>query len=534
MDIAWARMRPDARLVTRWAFWMALLAVAAVVMLWARGDIDQSHVALTLLLVVLGGSAGGGRPLGFTLALLGFLLIDYSFQPPYGLISVDKPLDWVVLVAFVAAAFVATELMTRAREESEQARRRGDEIESLSLLGSQTLRHARPEDALLAITNLVQTTLEPRRTAIRLFDADGSLAAAIAASGGDPVEGEERLVELVASDDSPDRRAHAAAELVDGSVLRGPVGEVAPSQQIVALVVPLVVESRRLGLMLIGRHSMPHNLDGSRRRFLSALGYYAALGAERLRLTREAEHAHALREENRAKDEVLASVSHDLRTPLTTIKLLAHRATERGETSGESIEAEVDRLAALVTNVLDLSRIRAGGISLDLELNTAEDLVGAAMRRTTALTQDRSIVPHIDLSAPALTARFDFVQSLRIVGNLIDNALRFTPPGGVVDVEARRDDGSLAISVADRGPGVSPAERDRIFEPFYRPRSESPDGGHAGLGLSIARRLAELQGGSVTYESRTGGGSVFTLRVPAADDADLLPLEDVSAFQSVP
>ncbi len=503
-------------------------------MLWVRGEIDQSHVSLTLLLVVLGGSAGGGRPLGFTLAILGFVIIDYYFQPPYGLISVDKPLDWVVLGAFLAAAFVATELLTRAREESEAARRRGDEIASLSLIGSQTLRFARPEDALLAITDLVQEALHSRRTAVWLFDENGGLSPEAAAASGDAaIEGETSRLEMIAVDGSEDRAVFAAAELPDGSMLRGPLDHVGESHFIVSLIVPLVVESRRLGLMYIRRHGEPRELDAPTRRFLAALGYYAALAAERLRLAREMERANALREESRAKDEVLATVSHDLRTPLTTIKLLAQRATARGEASGESIEAEVDRLADLVTNVLDLSRIRAGGVRLDLELNTAEDLVGAAIRRAAGISQDRSIVPHLDFDSPALTGRFDFVQSLRVLGNLIDNALRFTRSGGAVDVHATREGPWIAIRVADRGPGIPTAERERIFEPFYRPRSESPDVGHAGLGLSIAKRLAELQGGGLTFEPRFGGGSVFTFVLPAAEASEPASAIETRALESV-
>jgi two-component system sensor histidine kinase KdpD len=534
MDIGWAATRSDRNLAARWAFWVGTLVVAAAVMLWVRGDIDQSHVSLTLLLVVLGGSAGGGRPLGYTLAVLGFLVIDYFFQPPYDLISVDKPLDWVVLGAFLAAAFVATELLTRAREESDAARARGDEIESLSLIGAQTLRFARPVDALVAITELVQDTLHSRRTAVWLFDESGSLAPApVAASGAEAIEGESNRLEIVAMDAADERTLHAAAELPDGSVLRGPLDRVAERHFIVSLIVPLSVESRRLGLMYIRRHGEPRELDAPTRRFLSAIGYYAALGAERLRLAREMELANALREESRAKDEVLATVSHDLRTPLTTIKLLAQRASARGEASGQSIEAEVDRLADLVTNVLDLSRIRAGGVHLDVELNTAEDLVGAAIRRAAGIAQDRSVVPCLDFDSPALTGRFDFVQSLRIVGNLIDNALRYTRAGGKVEVYATREGPWLAIRVADRGPGIPAGERERIFEPFYRPRSESPDVGHAGLGLSIARRLAELQGGRLTYEPRFGGGSVFTLTLPAAETTEPAATLESPALESV-
>lgn len=534
MDIASATTTTDRNLAARWAFWLGMLVIAASVMLWVRGQIDQSHVSLTLLLVVLGGSAGGGRALGFTLAILGFVIIDYYFQPPYGLISVDKPLDWVVLGAFLAAAFVATELLTRAREESAAARQRGDEIASLSMIGSQTLRFARPEEALLAITNLVQEALHSRRTAVWLFDETGILGeGAIAESGANAIDGETNRLEMVAGDTADERAAYAAAELPDGSMLRGPLDNVAESHVIVSLIVPLVVESRRLGLMYIRLRGEPRELDGPARRFLSALGYYAALGADRMRLARETERANALREESRAKDEVLATVSHDLRTPLTTIKLLAQRASARGEASGESIEAEVDRLADLVTNVLDLSRIRAGGVHLDVELNTAEDLVGAAIRRATGIAQDRTIVPHLDFDSPALAGHFDFVQSLRIVGNLIDNALRYTRPGGAVEVHVTREGSWLAIRVADRGPGIPAAERERIFEPFYRPRSESPDVGHAGLGLSIARRLAELQGGRLAYAPRFGGGSIFELFLPAADAADPASVGDARSYEAI-
>jgi K+-sensing histidine kinase KdpD len=345
------------RTAGRWLFWLVVLALTTMVLVAARADIEQSHVALTLLLVVLGGSAGGGRALGYALAILGFVLIDFYFQAPYGFLSVGKTLDWVVLVAFLASAFVATELVSQARDEAKTARR-------------------------LAV---------------------------------------------------------------------------------------------------------------------------------------EADQAAELREANRVKDEVLATVSHDLRTPLTTIKLLAQAAAGRGEPAAAEIEEQADRLAQLVTNVLDLSRIRAGGITLDLVLNTAEDVIAAAVSRTGGTVRDQRIVATVDLDEPALVARFDFVHTTRILGNLIDNALRYSPAEGRVEVTAVRNGAWLVIHVADRGPGIPMAERERIFDAFYRPRSIAPDAGHAGLGLSIARRLAELQGGTVDVSPREGGGSVFTLRLPGLE-----------------
>ncbi len=513
----------DVRLLWRWAFWLAMLTLATLVLLWTRPEIDQSHVALTLLLVVLGGSAGGGRPLGFALAVIGFVLIDYLFQPPYELLSVGKPLDWVVLVAFVASAFVATELLTRAREEAEVARRRAEEIASLARIGSETLRYARPEDALAAVANLVRGTIGAQRVTILVSNPGGTPWRLTAPDeAGDP-DADARVAALLENDQpTDDHTSRIAAIEPGGATLRGSIDAATDAQPMLALAVPLVVETRRVGVLVIGAGAAPLALDGAQRRFLAAIGHYAALGAERLRLSAEAEHAHALREENRTKDEVLAAVSHDLRTPLTTIKLLAQSAAARGEATAAVIEEQTDRLSQMVTNVLDLSRIRAGGVTLDLELNTAEDLIGAAISAAAGIVGNRIIETSLDLSDPPLAGRFDFVQSLRIVSNLLDNALRYTSDGKPVSIGSAREGGHLVIRVADGGPGVKSDDRERIFEPFYRSSSRNADVGHVGLGLSIARRLAELQGGTVEYEPRPGGGSIFSLRLAVADSSTLL------------
>jgi two-component system, OmpR family, sensor histidine kinase KdpD len=521
--------RIDLRLVGRWVFWCAMMALVAATLHSVRGEIDQSHVALTLLLVVLGGSAGGGRWLGFGLAIVGFVLIDYFFQPPYDQLSVSKPLDWVVLVAFLMSAFVATELLMRARDEANTARRRMEEIASLSHIGSEMLRFARPEDALAAVTTLVRHSMGATRATVRLWDASSGLGPVVSASDGErppSIESElaQRVIETPQSG-----TGQLTAMLADRSIVQGTIGSAGSSRPLVGLGVPLLVETRRVGVLVITTEGAGIELDAEKRRFLSAIAHYAALGADRVRLVEEARHAVALREESRAKDEVLAAVSHDLRTPLTTIKLLAQAAAARGEPNAAAIEDQTDRLAHLVTNVLDLSRIRAGGVMLDVELNTAEDLVGAAIRRAEGLLHDRRIEPHVDLSDPPPAGRFDFVQSLRILGNLLDNALRFTKPGDCVEIETASEGAWMVVRVRDRGPGVPPSERDRIFEPFYRSAIQvDGSSGHAGLGLSIARRLAEMQGGSLECEGRIGGGSTFTLRLVGADlhDAPLMPEEE--------
>ena len=286
------------------------------------------------------------------------------------------------------------------------------------------------------------------------------------------------------------------------------------------IAIPLGVRGRGVGVLTATRAS-GISLQPEQRRFLRVLAYYAALGAERVRLASRAEHADALRESARVKDAVLASVSHDLRTPLTTIKAMAHELASTGDERAQAIEEEADRLGTFVSAMLDLSRLDSGTPSLTIEPNEAEDLIGAVLRRVAGTTLGREVRVSLDGGDALLFGRFDFSETLRAVVNLVENALKYSPAGTPIDLGARRDDGWLAFAVADRGTGVPEAERDRIFEPFYRPPGGPPDVRGAGLGLSIARAVATAQGGSLRHEAREGGGSVFTLRVPALDVEDM-------------
>jgi two-component system sensor histidine kinase KdpD len=363
----------DRRLATRlalWVGWPVVLAVATVLMIRARTQIEQVHVVLVYLMIVLGASVTGGRPLGFTLAAASFGAIDYWFQLPYDEIAVAKPLDWLVLIAFLLTAVVTTQLLARARAREAEARARAAEV---------------------------------------------------------------------------------------------------------------------------------------------------------ARLAREVEHAAALRESARFKDTVLASVSHDFRTPLTTVKALAEELAHSpaSDASGSiapiaaAIAEQADRLMHLVDNLLDLSRIRGGVLPVNAELNTAEDLVGAALRLAQGVLTGHPIEHNIDWEAPALTGYFDFTHALRALSNLLANAAKYSPPGSPITIEVRREDRWLVIGVGDQGAGVATDEQERIFDAFYRPPDTAPDAGGAGLGLAIARQLAEVQDGTVRYHPRPGGGSMFVLQLPA-------------------
>ena len=171
----------------------------------------------------------------------------------------------------------------------------------------------------------------------------------------------------------------------------------------------------------------------------------------------------------------------------------------------------------MVTDLLDLSRLSNNTAMLAPEPNEAEDLVGAALQRVVGTAEGREIRVSLDDRHPLLFGRFDFAQTLRVLVNLLDNALKYSPREASIDLGVQRDGRWLAFSVADRGPGVPAEERERIFEPFYRHARSVRVARGAGLGLAIARAIALGQGGSLRYAPREGGGSIFTLRVPAMD-----------------
>ena len=334
--LQWPTIRP-------WIVWGAILAAATIAMYFVRYDINEGHVALAYLLIVLGGSVSGGRALGLTLACSGFLFIDYYFQPPYDQWNVSKPLDWVALISFLVVAAVGTQLLVRAQEAASRARQRADEVASLSRLGAEALNAGRAADALHAIADIVQRTLN-------------AFECVIARAGQDDRAPETADRELATW---AGEHAFAAAVRADGRVVRGVAVVAEDALGIDAddareIFLPLRVNARTVGVLRVSA-SEPIARGAARRRFLGALAYYAALGIERLRLETEADHAGALREADRMKDFVLASVSHDLRTPLTAIKALAHDAAGRGEPSAVVIEEQADRLGRMVGDLLDRS-----------------------------------------------------------------------------------------------------------------------------------------------------------------------------------
>lgn len=507
-------------------FWIALVAIITAV-LWAfRDTLDKAHMALAFLLVVLGGSARLGRTAGLALAVVCFFSFNFFLLSPHYTLAVADPLDWLVLLAFLITSAVAAQLLYRAQREAVNARQRAEEIDRLSTLGAETLNAGRAEEAVGAIANVIQRTLRITSCEVHVRDQEAGVfhCVALAPAGCAPVEPrpdsllprvlDKGVLAFVRSNGTTEFVTLDARELSEALCAYGDA---------CILLIPLRVRGRGVGILrLANRETI--RLDAAQARFAEVLAYYAALGVERVRLGAAAERADALREADRLKDALLASVSHDLRTPLTTIQALAHELGAAGDDRALTIKKEADRLNRLVGNLLDLSRLNGGALPLFPELTPAEDLVGAALSSVSGAHIGREIHVTIDEQGSIIVGRFDFSHSLRALVNLLENALKYSPTNSPIELRVRRQEERIAFAVLDRGPGIPVMETTRIFEPFYRTAGAEPDVGGTGLGLAIARRLAEAQGGTVHYEPRPAGGSVFTLLLPAADPQEGGPI----------
>ncbi|MFI5040194.1 MAG: DUF4118 domain-containing protein, partial [Solirubrobacterales bacterium] len=352
-----------------------------------RARLDKAHVTLAFLLVVLWGSSAGGRALGIALATTAFLLFDGFFLPPYGTMVIADPLDWLVLVAFLVTGVTAAELLERQRHQALLAGQRADEIDRIARLGAENLNAPRAEDGLDAIATVIRDAMETDRCVIYLRQNGHGLKLAGRSPGAADAGHASGLLSFIVDHAAPAaERADGTLTLI-GNVIPGRPADMSipgPLTDLRALGVPLSVRGRVVGALRLSSPT-PFSVSEDQRRVLEALSYYAALGAERVRLAEAEEQTDALRRADRLKDSLLAAVSHDLRTPLTAIKGIANEVWRGGDPRrARVIEQESDRLTSLVEDLLELSQLNAGGLRVNIALNTADDIIGSALERIEA------------------------------------------------------------------------------------------------------------------------------------------------------
>jgi two-component system sensor histidine kinase KdpD len=385
------------------------------------------------------------------------LAFNFFFLPPTHSFTLNDSENWFALAAYSVTAVVVSELAGRARRQAADAKQREREASLLAEIAGHLL-------------------------------------------GGEPLEAALSRV----GDQTAGVLGISRAEVELGTRRR----------RVKDAPIPLEVDGRGIGTLYVPADEDPDL--GVRRRFLPALAALLAVAFDRNRLEQEALEAETLRRSDALKTALLRAVSHDLRSPLTAILASAgalanselHFDDADRATLVAAIREEAMRLDRVVGNLLDISRLQAGVIEAHPELWAVDELVGQALD---AVSADASrILVELDRDSPPV--RVDAPQIERVLANLIENALKFSPPGSKVHVRAEHGATELRIHVVDHGPGISAADRELVFEPFRR---KDGSRGGTGLGLAIARGFAEANGGRLWTQDDPVGGH-FVLALPAA------------------
>jgi two-component system, OmpR family, sensor histidine kinase KdpD len=395
-------------------------------------------------------------------AVASMLAFNWFFLPPKHTLTLSDSTNWFALVAYSVTALVVSELAAVSRRRATDAEQREREASLLAEIAEHLLGGGELETELDWIAGRAAEVLGVPRAAIEL---------------GPPRSGQV---------DSPS---------------------------------PLEVDRRVVGTIYTPVEANPN--VAIRRRFLPALAALLAVAIDRSRLEQEALEAETLRRSDLVKTALLRAVSHDLRTPLTSITTAvgALRNSELVFTDDDrrelldTIAVDAERLARLVADLLDLSRLEAGGAEPEQEVWSLDELV----RETVANLAGGD---RVDVVGESPLVNVDPVQIQRVLANLIENALKFSPPPAHVHVRITATRNEAIVRIVDQGPGLPETELERVFEPFYRGDQYSG----AGLGLAIARGFASANGGRVWAESRPGQGATFALALPVVEAPVELPV----------
>ena len=458
--------------------------VAAITFFYFRiVSVNSTTVSLTFLLAILAIATGWGLLEAIFASILAVLAINYFFLPPIRTLYLVDPQNWVALAAFLITGITASQLSVRAKRRAAEAEERRREVERLYSLGQ----------AMLLSGEVRSMAKETINQIIRLFEIP---AVALFSKVENEVyrSGSETLM---ISDQQLREAADRMDSLIDGE------------KQIA--IVPVRLGGQSIGsLGLVGRILS----DAA----LNAVAYLVAVGIERARSLEEANRIEAARQSEMLKSALLDALAHDLKTPLTSIKgSLTHLLGKKHDAEEEELlslaNEEADRLNRLVVEVLEMARIEAGKLHPDRGAHQIEKMVSAALNELEAALRDRDIRLEIPSTLPLADVDSDFIQ--QVFKQLLDNAVRYSPPGSPITISAQlASEKAIMVRVADQGKGISEAEQSKVFDKFFRGHSSRYEVPGTGLGLSIAKGIVEAHGGKIWVASEPGIGSVFSFTLP--------------------
>jgi two-component system sensor histidine kinase KdpD len=465
-------------------------------MLPVRSHLSIATAALVLVVPVVTAVIIGGFRAGAVSVLAGFLVYDYGFVPPYNRLRVAHTQDWVALTVYAVVMLLVSRVVASLESARTEAHRRTTDAQRLFELSELLVADRSVQDLLRTIVGAVRTVFVVPGVALLVPEGD---RLEIAASAGEALSRDELQV-LEPLSGVP----------VSLDTWPGGPGEIRT--------VALTASGRPVG-MLAMRGSPATEAD---RALLRTFANHAALALERAQLRDQAVRSELLEEVDRMRHALVGAVSHDLRTPLATMKVasstLLHPSYPLSDADAFElhglIDVETDRLTRLVTSLLDMTRIDAGVLEVRRRPTSVPDLAQEAVAALRPALEDNQVVIAVPEDLPPVDV--DQLLIGQVLANLLDNAGRYAPPESLITVAGEVLGDRIALSVADAGPGVPPAEREAVFDRYVR----FDTGGRAGIGLTIAKTFIEAHNEHIWVEEAQGGGArfVFTL-APAASRA---------------
>ncbi|MBO0782692.1 MAG: DUF4118 domain-containing protein, partial [Ktedonobacteraceae bacterium] len=517
---------------------IALLGSLAVTLIlyWFHLYPTIPNISLIYLPVVLALASTRGLYAAVVASITAFFTFDFFLIMPFYTFTIARFEEWLALFIFLATAIITGQLASALRRRAEEATQREWETRILYELVKATTSEEDIEKQLSIIAHAVVDVFASSGVydcAIILLDEQGKLTLRAAARqpvaemhlsadeehSADLAMAQGQTVDLYANTNSSSSLKEVSSHHLRRVLTRRPAG-----YRYVRLI-PLHFGTKALGvarlLMEDSGRSFRIGLGAEETRLDPRMAFFwtfleqAEAVMERARLRRENLQVELLRRTDALRTALLSSVSHDLRTPLASIKASASSllqedvqwSEEERKSFAMAIEREADRLNRLVGNLLDMSRIEGGALKLEKEWYPLDELIHDVLGHMQNVLQGREIHTTVPPDLPPV--EIDYLQMDQVLTNLLENALRYTSSS--IEITAEVVDKELQVSVADRGPGIPRADLERIFDKFYRVarRAGTSSAMGTGLGLAVCRGIIEAHGGHIWAEERPGGGAIF-------------------------
>lgn len=441
---------------------------------------------MTLLLYILLLAAYWGFRYAVVASFASALCFNFFFLPPIGTLTIADSQNWIALFAFLSTALIGSNLSNRIKTEIAVSNRRRRELELLYDLGQRLLMTESTSDLLKAIPQNIVSVFGTRSAALYLSNGDRVYLS-------DQQQVQFNLESL--------RHAMHSSNLYDAS---------SPPRALLALSV---------GVRPIGSIAIEGNLPSQET--LEAMSSLIAIRIESATAVEKLARSDAAHESERLRSALLDSVTHDLRTPLTSIKasvtsLLSPLPLDKQQRTEllTVIDEESDRLNRLIAEATEMARLDAREVHLDPAPHSIRECVEQALSECSVALTGRTVQLRLTDTLPQVMVDLDLI--VKVLGHLLENASKYSPSDSPLYISAEVEDAQLAVNVADRGIGIELLEQEMIFDKFYRGRGQRHSSHGSGMGLAISKAIMEAHGGSIRVTSQLGNGSVFTLCLPLA------------------